>query len=107
MNPFQSKLLAEIIGVGGIFEIHDILRSYFEDIKHELIGKEIQIDFRQIAIMSSSLFVELIKFLNILEKNKTNVELIYNGKLDWQNASFKSLAKLIKNHNYITIKSEE
>ena len=65
-NQIIMEWFGEVIGI----DTQKILRSYFEDIKQEIIGKEIQIDFRKVSIMSSTLFVELIKFLNILEKNK-------------------------------------
>ena len=79
------------------------LMSYFDDILEELIGKEIQIDFRKLILMSTSIIQQLMKLFHNLENNKISTEIIYNMNLDWQRTSFAAVEKIAKIYKHITI----
>ena len=79
------------------------LNPYLNGVLNELQGKSILVDFTELVSMNSSTIMPIIFFIRKLEEHAVVSEILYNGKLSWQKASFIVIAEIIKNYKNVKI----
>jgi hypothetical protein len=114
MNPFKDQSLEITLTEGetnvltwkGKSESQapsDLLMPYFRDLVGTLKGKELVVEFNQLAYMNSATVASIIQLIKYLEENGIDSTLAYDRRSKWQLASFKVLESLAHTTKHIRV----
>jgi len=106
VQEVDERVTMTWLGESDAREPSETLSPFLASLLKELSGKEILINYQQLAYMNSSTVPPIIHFIKNLDSDGIKTLIVYDAASKWQSASFKALETLSTVMPNITVKGE-